>query len=244
MVNNHSKSKEFGDYSEDDLKNFVQGPYRDYAADEIVNERIHRQSPPYILNETQKAERAAQWIVRGYKEHLEIDSSIDVNEVVSQFSSNKEFALILTKAFADAGFLLKPEPQDASELEIPGAHIPIVAPRLWKNRDKQTESNPSEFVRTVYAEWLPYLARQDLLRLDKPLYVSYAQWVRPERHPQDKIDFAMGSSRIEDSNEAIERRRASVRAASARLREKRKTGQNAADSGNANAISPFAYLKP
>ena len=231
-------------FSEDDLKNFTQDPFIDYATGEIVDERVIRYKTSYEPHERENAERAAQWLIGIFGKYLKNYKEFTALEVVDRIATDKAFERRLISAFELAGYVLKPELKETLT-GIWGPHLPVAAPRLWENRSKATESNPADFIRAVYGEWLPHLARQDIKHFDHPLYVSYAQWVRPERHPEDKVDFAegYGKARIKDSDEAIERRRASARATTARRREKQRNGQNAAGVDGAT-VGVFGCAEP
>ena len=112
-------------------------------------------------------------------------------------------------------FDLASEPEAVKPLALP-----TVAPRLWSDRSPGT--NAAQFLRETYAPWIEarVFPRNLLLKLDKLLYFSYAQWTRPDRHPEDAVPFAEGGPGkfIADPREAIERRRASNKASKERER--------------------------
>lgn len=102
-----------------------------------------------------------------------------------------------------------------------GPILPNEAPKLWINRTEDDPSNPSAFIRKIWEKWLPHaLARQDLKSYDLPLYTAYAQWIRPDRHPNDTVDFAPKrppANKLDD-NEFVVRKRKANAAAQARRR--------------------------
>lgn len=64
--------------------------------------------------------------------------------------------------------------------------LPKRAPTLWKDRDRNDETNPALFTRGTYEQWLGHgLTRQHLRELDADLYRALSVW--EHRHPEDRI---------------------------------------------------------
>jgi len=60
---------------------------------------------------------------------------------------------------------------------------PEVPPEEWSKRDRGAPESPADFIRRVYGPWIGQLRRADINRLDRPLYLAFAQWVK--RHGLD-----------------------------------------------------------
>jgi hypothetical protein len=112
--------------------------------------------------------------------------------------------------------------QAFGEAAKPSMPLPTVAPKLWADRTAEDPDNASDFIRVIYADWLPnVLARQDLRELDYALYDAYAQRIRPgSKHKDDKVEFAPKRHRRDRLNdeEAGARRHASADAYNAKLK--------------------------
>ena len=76
--------------------------------------------------------------------------------------------------------------------------FPEVAPKLWRDRDETT--NPAKFCQDVYGYWIDrgLMTRQLLGKRDPQLYQAYAQWIRPNRHPEDDLKLPTRSEIVSD----------------------------------------------
>jgi len=73
-------------------------------------------------------------------------------------------------------------PRDSS------ADLPKKAPELYQDRAYASE-NPPDFINRVYNDWLGKgLAKNNLMKLDSPLYFAHAGWVRRHGRP-DNLDL-------------------------------------------------------
>lgn len=69
---------------------------------------------------------------------------------------------------------------------LPRPTFPKRAPALWKDRNRNDETNPALFTRATYEQWLGHgLTRQHLRELDADLYRALSVW--EHRHPSDRI---------------------------------------------------------
>lgn len=65
-----------------------------------------------------------------------------------------------------------------------GKPLPDIAPEEWSKRQNRRGESPANFIRRVYSDWIGHgLTREDILRLDKPLYMAMAKAV--ERNGPD-----------------------------------------------------------
>lgn len=64
--------------------------------------------------------------------------------------------------------------------------LPSTAPTYWADRNPEGAMNPAEFTRAIYGRWIGNgLTRQQLRKLDYPLYRALSVW--ESRHPDDRI---------------------------------------------------------
>lgn len=64
--------------------------------------------------------------------------------------------------------------------------LPGTAPTFWSDRNPEGGMNPAEFTRAIYGRWIGHgLTRQQLRKLDYPLYRALSVW--ESRHPDDRI---------------------------------------------------------
>jgi hypothetical protein len=68
-----------------------------------------------------------------------------------------------------------------------GKPLPDVAPEPWATRKNRRCESPSAFARRVYADWIGHgLTREDILRLDRPLYMAMAKALE-RKGPEDQL---------------------------------------------------------
>ena len=150
-------------------------------------------------------------------DYLEDDQEIYAEAVADRVLKSLKLATALSAAFQRRGIVLPTVPESVS---TPPVVIADSTP-FWKGRAKDDRRNPVEFIQANYGEmrngaWHHNgLTRPDLKR-DPELYVAYAQWIKPDRHPEDALDFASGGrkpgrARIEDPADAIDRMRLKAR---------------------------------
>lgn len=66
------------------------------------------------------------------------------------------------------------------------ASHPEKAPKLWAAREPTSKTNPAQFTRDVYGQWLGRgMSRKALRDLDEKLYHALSVW--EHRHPEDTI---------------------------------------------------------
>jgi hypothetical protein len=53
----------------------------------------------------------------------------------------------------------------------------------WEGRNRFKKETSIQFIRRVYGRWLARLSRADLFKLDQPLYMAHATWVKRHGDP-------------------------------------------------------------
>lgn len=130
-----------------------------------------------------------QYLDKYHDKKLDDDARSAAIRHVSRLQTDEYYRACVAEAEAEAAAPFNAAATPAPEPTEWGPHLPAHAPRLWIDRDKETETDPADFIRQVYGEWLPHLSKRDLLYLDRSLYFAYAKWLGGDGKDAPPVEF-------------------------------------------------------
>ncbi|MEO0383199.1 MAG: hypothetical protein AAF234_06545 [Pseudomonadota bacterium] len=81
---------------------------------------------------------------------------------------------------------------DGIEVSVDEQGLPIEAPHVW-GAEPDNELSPADFIKRYYGPWIGKgLSRARIAKLDFKLAEAYSSWIRPSRHPEDRLPLVHG----------------------------------------------------
>lgn len=193
----------------------------------IYNEELDRFGPNFGFTLDDDVLRELDYIYRNADARKREEIARDIRNMCKKHSMVVKNDRVVSSVKLEEAYDKAVQQYSAVDSLLP---LPERAPKLWKDREPGRGTNPAKFIQETYGPWIGSgLTKAQLLKLDAGLYSAYAQWIRPSRHPADRIEALEGAgphNRINDAELAIQRRREREREAAVRKRLKKRLGAN------------------